>query len=50
MVTGTSSGIGKAYAEELASKVCYIILKSRSKEKLDILIHLLKCFRQKIVG
>lgn len=37
LVTGASSGIGKAYAEELASKGCHVILASRSKEKLDIL-------------
>ncbi|AQS06407.1 hypothetical protein [Clostridium beijerinckii] len=34
LVTEESCGIGKAYEEELASKGCHFIL--RSKEKLDI--------------
>ncbi|GEA34247.1 MULTISPECIES: SDR family NAD(P)-dependent oxidoreductase [Clostridium] len=36
LVTGALSGVGKAYAEELASKGCHVILRARSKEKLDI--------------
>ncbi|XP_026508674.1 inactive hydroxysteroid dehydrogenase-like protein 1 isoform X2 [Terrapene carolina triunguis] len=35
VVTGSTAGIGKAYAEELASRGINIILISRSKEKLE---------------
>uniref|UniRef100_A0A8C8R880 Hydroxysteroid dehydrogenase like 1 n=1 Tax=Pelusios castaneus TaxID=367368 RepID=A0A8C8R880_9SAUR len=35
VVTGSTSGIGKAYAEELASHGVNIILISRNKEKLE---------------
>ncbi|NWT91101.1 HSDL1 protein, partial [Lanius ludovicianus] len=35
VVTGSTAGIGKAYAEELAKRGVNIILVSRSKEKLE---------------
>ena len=35
LVTGASSGIGKAFAYELASRGANLILASRSKETLD---------------
>lgn len=35
VVTGASSGIGKAYAKELAARGCHVVLAARSKDKLD---------------
>ncbi|WP_367398267.1 SDR family NAD(P)-dependent oxidoreductase [Paenibacillus lautus] len=35
VVTGASSGIGKAYANELAAQGCHVVLAARSKDKLD---------------
>ncbi|XP_054856514.1 inactive hydroxysteroid dehydrogenase-like protein 1 isoform X2 [Eublepharis macularius] len=37
VVTGCTSGIGKSYAKELASRKVNIILISRNKEKLEVL-------------
>ncbi|RUS46455.1 SDR family oxidoreductase [Cohnella sp. AR92] len=37
VVTGASSGIGKAYAKELAARGCHVVLAARSKDKLDAL-------------
>ncbi|GIO98440.1 hypothetical protein J14TS5_35260 [Paenibacillus lautus] len=35
VVTGASSGIWKAYANELAAQGCHVVLAARSKDKLD---------------
>lgn len=35
VVTGASSGIGKAYAKELAARGCHVVLATRSKDKLN---------------
>ena len=37
VVTGASSGIGKAYAQELAARGCKVVLTARSKDRLDTL-------------
>ena len=34
VVTGASSGIGKAYAKELAARGCHVVLVARSNDKL----------------
>lgn len=36
VITGATDGVGKAYAEELASKGIDVVLISRTKEKLEI--------------
>lgn len=38
VVTGASSGIGKAYAKELAARGCHVVLAARSKDKLDAMV------------
>ena len=35
LITGASSGIGKAFAEELAARQTNLVLVSRSEEKLN---------------
>ncbi|MGG6310525.1 SDR family NAD(P)-dependent oxidoreductase [Paenibacillus macerans] len=37
VVTGASSGIGRAYAKELAARGCHVVLAARSKDKLNAL-------------
>ena len=36
LITGSSQGIGKAIATELAKKGCIVILNGRKQEKLEI--------------
>lgn len=42
LITGASSGIGKAFALKSANDGCHIILASRSKEKLDEVAHMIE--------
>ncbi|WP_240941311.1 SDR family oxidoreductase [Paenibacillus sp. HB172176] len=37
LVTGASSGIGKAYAQALAARGCHVVIAARSEEKLKAL-------------
>ena len=41
LITGASSGIGKVFAEEYASRGNNLILVARSREKLDALANTL---------
>ncbi|MFC4102378.1 SDR family NAD(P)-dependent oxidoreductase [Paenibacillus xanthanilyticus] len=43
IVTGASSGIGKAYAIELAARGCHVVLAARSIDKLETLALEIKC-------
>ncbi|GBF72370.1 putative NAD(P)-dependent oxidoreductase [Paenibacillus sp. 598K] len=50
VVTGASSGIGEAYARELAARGCHVILVARSKEKLEALAGEIKRKHEEMVA
>ena len=48
IVTGSSTGIGKATARELAKNGAKIILTARGQDRLDNAVNELKLFKQLI--